>query len=78
MTLVERLNQVVASGDLAAYSSFMEEFSNWTARPVPGGIGHFDPYGDQDGDPYPSFEDLLCDTFPYLERAAELIDSEEA
>lgn len=78
MTLTERLNQAVAAGDLAAYSCFMEELSNWTARRVPGGIGFFDPYGDQDGDPYPSFEDLICDTLPYLERAAELIDSEEA
>ena len=77
MTLVERLNQVVAAGDLAAYSSFMEEFSNDSA-PRTWRHRSFRPIGDQDGDPYDSFEDLICDTFPYLERAAELIDSEEA
>jgi hypothetical protein len=41
---------------------------------VPGGIAWLEPCGDQSGDLFESFEDLVGETYDTLERGAEVID----
>tara|TARA_R100000081_G_scaffold12470_1_gene4966 strand:- start:756 stop:926 length:171 start_codon:yes stop_codon:yes gene_type:complete len=52
----------------------MEEISCWTCKQQPGGIAWIDPCGDQSGDLFESFEDLVGETHRALEIACERID----
>tara|TARA_B100001094_G_C18194440_1_gene809601 strand:- start:7802 stop:8041 length:240 start_codon:yes stop_codon:yes gene_type:complete len=76
MTMTQRLRRATVSGSINAYSSVMEEISNWTCKQQPGGIAWVDPCGDQSGDLFESFEDLVGETYNILEGAAEMIDQE--
>ena len=42
----------------------------------PQGLKTIDPYGDQSGDLFESFEDLVGETYDTLERGAQIIDEE--
>jgi hypothetical protein len=68
MTMIEQLQRATASGSISSYSAVMDEISNWSCRQVAGGIAWIDPYGDQSGDLFESFEDLVGETYDTLER----------
>ena len=74
MSMLQELQQATASGSISGYSSIMEEISCWTCKQVPGGIAWLDPCGDQSGDLFESFEDLVGETHRALEIACERID----
>lgn len=74
MTMTKRLQRATASGSINAYSSVMEEISTWTCKQQPGGIAWIDSCGEQSGDLFRSFEDLVGETYSMLEGAAEMID----
>ena len=74
MSMVQQLQQATASGSVSSYSAVMDEISNWSCKKVAGGIAWIDPYGDQSGDLFESFEDLVGETYSTLERGAEIID----
>ena len=74
MTMIEELQRATASGSISSYSAVMEEISGWSCKQVLGGIAWLEPCGDQSGDLFESFEDLVGATHDTLERGAELID----
>ena len=74
MSMLQQLQQATASGSITHYSTVMEEISGWSCKQVPGGIAWLEPCGDQSGDLFESFEDLVGETHDTLERGAELID----
>ena len=76
MSMVQQLKQATACGSISSYSAVMDEISNWSCKKVKGGIAWIDPYGDQSGDLFESFEDLVGETYSTLERGAEIIDEE--
>ena len=74
MSMVKQLQQATASGSISSYSAVMDEISGWSCKQVPGGIAWLEPCGDQSGDLFESFEDLVGETHDTLERGAEIID----
>lgn len=76
MTMTEQLQRATASGSISSYSAVMDEISNWSCKKVKGGIAWIDPYGDQSGDLFESFNDLVGETYDTLARGAEIIDEE--
>ena len=77
-TTTDLLNAATAAGNVAAYSSIMEELTGWTCRQTPHGIAWHDSYGDQSGDLFESIEDLIGETYDELRAAAQMIDRGEA
>lgn len=69
-TTTDLLNAATAAGNVAAYSSIMEELTGWTCRQTPHGIAWHDSYGDQSGDLFESIEDLIGETYDELARQA--------
>lgn len=69
-TTTDLLKAAAATGDVAAYSSIMEELTGWTCRQAPDGIAWHDSYGDQSGDLFESIEDLIGETYDELARQA--------
>lgn len=76
MSMLQQLQRATASGSISSYSAVMDEISNWSCKKVKGGIAWIDPCGDQSGDLFESFNDLVGETYPTLERGAQIIDEE--
>ena len=76
MSMLQQLQRATASGSISSYSAVMDEISNWSCKKVKGGIAWIDPCGDQSGDLFESFEDLVGETYSTLQRGAEIIDEE--
>ena len=76
MSMLHQLQRATASGSISSYSAVMDEISNWSCKKVKGGIAWIDPCGDQSGDLFESFNDLVGETYDTLARGAQIIDEE--